>query len=82
MAKVTAKATKLEPVVKAYMHTDSGNIAFPMGHFDTAAVLVYCAKQEILKTCSSNWGMFKRDNAKEWVPLYDGETLTIVFGQE
>lgn len=81
MAKVTCSSIKLERKPKAYMHTDSGNIAFPMGHFNTAEVLIYSTSGEILKTCSSNWGMFKNDKTNDWVPIYDGDTLKIAFGE-
>ena len=79
MAKVTCNSVKVERKPVAFMHTHLGNIAFPSGHFDSAAVFVYdCERQTIVKSASL-WINFQE--AEDWVPIYDGDTIKIAFGE-
>ena len=80
MAKVTCSSVRVERKPKAYMNTDTGNIAFPLGHFRSASIVIFKADSELIITETS----YKWEDLADkpnWIPVYDGDTIKIAFGE-
>lgn len=79
MAKVSCSSTIVERKPRAYINTHTGDIIFPLGLFSSATVVMFHAEHQLLESSPLKFTDF--EDLPNWIPIYDGDTLKIAFGE-